>query len=747
MIWLFLNSGAASLSNYIPHWSIFQKNILSHRSLSKIQFAAALILIGITLAGCFSRNAQPVNQPTLRESPSETYAAEINTPRALTTAEPKSAPVSKLDMYAGLPVGFTQDGDPFRGDPNAPLTFIEYSDYLCPFCRRHASQTTPALLDKYAATGQVRFVFRDFSIPSLHPTAAIGHTAARCVAEQGAALFWAMHEQLFRTQTEWGRLADPSDFLAAQVAEIKADTEAYADCMAAGEQQVAVEKSTAAARAQGFTGTPSFEIVVNESGKSRQVIGALAFENFTQLIDNRLADINEAAGISHSQMDSAADSTNDTSDTNDTNDVAQESDALSAERSSALDGVETYENTPVGFTEDGYPFRGNVNAPITLVEYSDYLCPFCGRHFNQTNPALIEKYVQTGEVLIVFRDLPLVSLHPTAPIGHQAAGCVAEQSAKLFWTMHNELFSTQQQWNSLPNPSLYVEGLAEEIGADMDLYADCMEAGHTATAVDTSVTEGRELGFNGTPSFQFVLNNSGDTHSLVGAHPLEEFSRWIDALQADGQPPAEAEEEQPELPLWANAEGLAPDPNRLGYTTAGDPYKGNPDAALVVVEFADFQCPPCRDHAVEVQPTVEEKFIDSDQIMWVFKHLPLKEHPLAPVAAVAAECAGNQNQFWPMHDLLFEKQEQWAEGDTEAVLLTLAAELNLDKEVFSTCFNSRQALEQVLNDIYDAQGVVQTTPAFIFLADGRGSFSQGARQVEQFVKLIQSRLDATNIDE
>jgi len=79
-----------------------------------------------------------------------------------------------------------------------------------------------------------------------------------------------------------------------------------------------------------------------------------------------------------------------------------------------------------------------------------------------------------------------------------------------------------------------------------------------------------------------------------------------------------------------------------------------------------------------------------------------------------------------MYDLLFERQELRSESGTESVLLTLAAELSLDEEVFSTCLNSRQVLEQVLNDIYDARGVVQTTPVFIFLADRRGCLSQGA---------------------
>src|SRR2546425_1069148 len=75
-------------------------------------------------------------------------------------------------------------------------------------------------------------------------------------------------------------------------------------------------------------------------------------------------------------------------------------------RDQAVAALETYQGTPVGFTADGYPFRGNPNAPLTLVEYSDYLCPFCGGYFRQTLPALLEHYGRTGQVQFVFHDFP-----------------------------------------------------------------------------------------------------------------------------------------------------------------------------------------------------------------------------------------------------------------------------------------------------------------------------------------------------
>src|SRR5262249_32751576 len=102
---------------------------------------------------------------------------------------PRDQEVGALETYQGTPVGFTADGHPFRGNPNAPLILVEYSDYLCPFCERYVRLTLPALLEQYGRTGQVQFVFHDFPLASLHPTAPRGAVAATCVAEQGATRF------------------------------------------------------------------------------------------------------------------------------------------------------------------------------------------------------------------------------------------------------------------------------------------------------------------------------------------------------------------------------------------------------------------------------------------------------------------------------------------------------------------------------------------------------------------------------
>jgi protein-disulfide isomerase len=180
---------------------------------------------------------------------------------------------------------------------------------------------------------------------------------------------------------------------------------------------------------------------------------------------------------------------------------------------------------------------------------------------------------------------------------------------------------------------------------------------------------------------------------------------------------------------------------------AGDAYKGDPDAPLIVVEFSDFQCPSCQRHALEAQPVLDETFVEMGEIMWVFKPLPLRIHPQSPAAAAAAECAGDQGRFWDMYHALFEAQEQWAVDDADPKLVRLAEGLRLDTDRFGACLKSREALERVLADLYDAQGVVSETPSFVILFGGQGRITRGARPVEQFVTTLEAMIESAKAQE
>lgn len=404
----------------------------------------------------------------------------------------------------------------------------------------------------------------------------------------------------------------------------------------------------------------------------------------------------------------------------------------------------SYKDIPVGFTADGYPYRGEPDAPITLYEYSDYQCPFCSRYFVQTEPAIDESYVRSGQVRVVFRDFPLVDLHPNAPPAHVAANCVADQGAEPYWEMHGLLFQTQSAWSSLADPMSYFTQLAEQTGVDMAMFNSCVESGDKVAAVEAGIAEARAKGFSGTPSFEFVRTATDEAFPLVGAQPYDQFSAMLDILIAGGTPQTEqAQEGSDEIPLWATAEGLVPDPDRPGYTMAGDLYRGNPEAKVTVIEFSDFQCPFCRKHTLETQPIIDEQFVDTDQIYWVFKHFPLSIHPQAPAASVAAECAADQGKFWEMHERLFDTMSDWSVNEPNPFFIDLAGELTLDVDQFTACLTDPAANERVQEDLAAGTPFVRGTPTFIVLYDGQGSIIPGALPADRFSEILQQVLDGT----
>jgi len=402
--------------------------------------------------------------------------------------------------------------------------------------------------------------------------------------------------------------------------------------------------------------------------------------------------------------------------------------------------VDSNRDIQAGFTSDGAPFRGNPDASVTLVEYTDYACPFCEMFFRQTLPALLEKYVRAGQVKLVVKDLPLPSLHPTAPKVASAALCAAEQGPRAFWAMHDAIFRAQQQWNHLSDPGDFLGGLAEQAGLDRDGYRQCVASGRTQARTRSSAEEAQKLGFTGTPSFQFVKD--GKSYPMVGAQPSAAFEQVIDALLAGNEPPKAKEPEKPELPLWAKREGLVPDPKRPGYTAAGDPYRGNPSAKVVVVEFEDYECPSCERHAMETQPVLDKKFVDSGDVLWVAKQYPLRMHRYAPAAASAAKCAGDQGNFWAMRRLLFANVESWSKAtDPDAALLQLAKRVPMNQAAFRSCLSGRKSLERVLADLYDGLSVgVRSVPSFVILRGGDGTVLVGARTVEEFSNALQQEL-------
>ena len=173
----------------------------------------------------------------------------------------------------------------------------------------------------------------------------------------------------------------------------------------------------------------------------------------------------------------------------------------------------------------GRPSQGAHDAPVTMVEFSDYQCPFCKRYFSTVFPAIKKEYIDTGKLKYVFRDFPIPSLHPEAQKAHEVAHCAGEQDR--YWEMHHILFQNAKD--------LSVDALrryAREAELDGDKFNECLEAGRYASRVQEEMADGRKVGVSGTPSFVIGPTGSGDTITgtvVIGAQPHDRFKQVIES--------------------------------------------------------------------------------------------------------------------------------------------------------------------------------------------------------------------------
>jgi protein-disulfide isomerase len=184
----------------------------------------------------------------------------------------------------------------------------------------------------------------------------------------------------------------------------------------------------------------------------------------------------------------------------------------------------------------GAPSLGQRTAKVTIVEFSDYQCPFCGRYATQTMPQLLDEYVKTGKVRYVFRNFPLEQLHPSAEKAAEASSCAGDQGK--FWEAHDRLFKNQQ---ALDLKQLQSHAVA--LGLDLAKFQQCLESGKYASAVMADVAEGQNFNVRGTPSFFFGTEMKDSKLKAVkflsGAVPLKKFEDVIDNLL---KPPTEPED-------------------------------------------------------------------------------------------------------------------------------------------------------------------------------------------------------------
>ncbi|MBH25314.1 MAG: thioredoxin [Myxococcales bacterium] len=644
----------------------------------------AIIAIVATAVVCF------VAGYVLGTSNVKEKAPEVATATTEGAAEGgNAAPGGKMGGAAGpdsdvLPVGESAT----KGNANAAVTIVEFSEFQCPFCSR-VLPTVNQIMEKYP--NDVRIVFKHNPL-SFHKDAPLASEAAMAAGEQGK--FWEYHDILFKNQKALKRpeLEKYAEQLGLDMAKFKA-------ALDQGKFKEQIKKDQALASKGGARGTPNFFV------NGIKVVGAKPFPEFQKIIDGELA---AAKGSNYAARVKAN----------------YKKDAPAANKP----GRPPRDDKTIYKVElQDSPVKGGKDALVTIVEFSDFQCPFCGR----VNPTLAQIQKEYGDkVRISFKQLPL-PFHKDAFLAAEAALAAGEQGK--FWEYHDILFQNQK---ALKRPDL--EKYAEQLQLNMGKFKAALDSNKFKKQVEQEMAMARKVGARGTPHFfvngkrlsgaqPFPKFKEAVEDALKRAKPLTDKGMKGDALYAEIMKTAVAEFKAP-----AGAKrGAPPQDNKVYDVPVGNsPVKGNPNAKVAIVEFSDFQCPFCS----RVNPTMDalqKKY--GDKIKIAFKHQPLPFHKDAFLAAEASLAAHEQGKFWEYHDILFQNQKALKRPELEKY----AEQLGLNMAKFKAALDSNKFKKQVEEDQALARKVGANGTPTLFV---NGKKLVGAQPAPAFEKLIDEAL-------
>ena len=406
---------------------------------------------------------------------------------------------------------------------------------------------------------------------------------------------------------------------------------------------------------------------------------------------------------------------------------------MASEDATGLPAFDMSDDSPTG---DGVPFerffvelgdapvRGSSSAPVTIVAFSDFECPYCEK--GHTIIQQVER--EYGEkVRIAYKAYPL-DFHSHAMIAALAARSAQEQGK--FWQFHDLLFS--QRGLDMPQLDAY----ARQAGLDIDrLHAD-IEALTWGPSVSRDMRQARRLGVTGTPAY-FV-----NGRFLSGAKPIEVMRSIIDQeielagqWQAQGVAPGKLYEHAiakgyREVQYAKPRKGLRPDVI-YPVPVADSPQRGPATAPVTVVEFADFECGFCA-RGNETVEKLRKRY--GDKLRVVYKHFPLSFHGNAFMAARGALAAAAEGKFWEFHDRLYATKAKF----DEASLLEIAKAVGLNPKKFkqrlhSDEFDAKIVADQELGHTLGIRG----TPAYFV----NGRALDGAVPELEFRLTIQEELE------
>ena len=610
-----------------------------------------------------------------------------------TAAAPSAAaPAARPANTAVLKVPV--DGSPVAGSADALVTLVEFSDYQCPFCTR-AHGTVQQLQKDYGS--KLRVVMKQNPL-SFHPRARPAALAALAAGNQGK--YWQYHDELFANQ----KALDDAD-LEKYAKEVGLDVARWKRDLADPKLAEVINRDQALAQKLGASGTPAFFI------NGRFLSGAQPIDNFKAIINEELAKAEALvkAGTRPSDVYATL--------------MAKAGEAPAAAPGAAPAAEPAVRKVSI---PDYAPVKGAKAAKVTIVAWSDFECPFCGR----VNPTLKQVEDTYGkDVRVVFRHQPL-PFHQNAKLAAEASMAAHEQGK--FWEYHDKLFLNQR---ALDRASL--ERYAQELKLDTAKFKAALDSGKFRSRVDQDVRDGQAVGANGTPTF--YING----RQLVGAVPFVSFKQIIDEeigkadkLLASGTKLENVYEKlmaegAAAAPAAAPAGAQAPAEEPVQKVEIGSaPVKGPKNAPVTIVAFSDFECPFCS----RVNPTLKQiEDTYKGKVKVAFKHQPLSFHPNAKPAAMAAMAANEQGKFWEYHDKLFANQRALDRASLERY----AQELGLNMPKFKAALDSNKYEAQVTADSQEGMRLgANGTPTFFI----NGRKLVGAVPFDSFKTIIDDEL-------
>lgn len=417
--------------------------------------------------------------------------------------------------------------------------------------------------------------------------------------------------------------------------------------------------------------------------------------------------------------------------------IADASGEHAAEGAGAVAGVQE-EDAPERFkvpVTSAQPQKGPADALATIVVFSDFECPFCGR----VNPTLKQLEQDYGnKVRIVWRNQPLPFHQNAVPAAAAAMEAFAQGKAPKFWAMHDKLFDNR---SALTQPDL--EKYAQELGLDVAKFKAALESKKHEPGIKADQELAAEVGARGTPSF--FING----RPLKGAQPVDKFKEIIDdelkradKLKAKGVKPAAL---YATLMANASAKVAAPAQDRPAAPAAEDktiykvpvsaknPQKGPNDALVTIVMFSDYQCPFC----TRVEPTITallQKYGNDLRVVWKDNPLPFHQEA-GPAAQLALEAfsQGGAKKFWEAHDILFQNQRALTRADLE----NYGKQLGLNAKKVTQVLDNNTYKAQIEEDQALARGLgASGTPSFFI----NGRSLRGAQPQPAFEKVIDEEL-------